>query len=73
MRAAQHDRHMALRLPEEHHRALIRIAAARDISVSELVRQAVAIVCETEPDAQRPTLDEMARTNPFVAAARLRR
>jgi predicted transcriptional regulator len=62
---------MAVRLPEEHHQALTRIAAARDISVSELVRQAVAIVCEIEPD-DRPTLDLDAAVsqNIFIRAAR---
>lgn len=73
MRSTEFDQHLGLRVPAEHHRALVRIAAHREVSVSEIVREAIEIICEAEADTRRPTLDDIAESNPFVARAQRRR
>jgi hypothetical protein len=70
MRTAEHDLHVAFRVSSEHRDALRRIAAGRGITTSALLREMVAVVVESEPDAQPPTLDHLAERNPFIARAR---
>ena len=68
MRTAEHDLHVAFRVSSEHRDALRRIATGQGVTVSELLRQAVTVLVENEPGA-RPTLGELAESNPFARAA----
>ena len=71
MRHAETDTHIAFRASSEDARALRRIALDRGITLSALMREAVAVLVETEAD-ERPTLDQLSSSNVFIRRAQRR-
>jgi hypothetical protein len=65
------DRHLSIRVPVEHHAQLQRIAAASDRTVSDVLREAVAIIIGTEPVEPAPA-QPVKPHNPFVERHRER-
>jgi hypothetical protein len=69
MRLAEHDQHIAFRLAREDADRLRCVAERQGLSLSELLRQAVAVLIASEAPQQVPERSE----NPFVRAAHERR